>query len=700
MNNDSKKSFGVIVHVFFCVAMCALGVSAADYYVVPGGTGDYTQANPGGDPVTAAAQKATVSGDVIHLATGTYGCSSTVVVQRGVTLIGGSVNPEETVISVIVATTNSSTNVRGAALQKNAIMRNLTVRGGYTVYQGGGVVAYDGDLISDAVISNCVVENSSARYMGGGGCGGTWYNCVIRNNEVRSTSASGTYEGSGGGMFYATLYDCVITNNVSGCYGGGIAGGRKSGIATGTMYKTLAHDCLIGWNRTVNGGGAGVAPTYQNRDLCQLVNCTVVSNTASSLGGGCYLCTVDNSTVVGNYVSRSTNLSGDDHSAGGGVMYCNVANSTLEGNRSMRGGGGSASSKLTRSMVVNNYAASCGGGTYNCTLTDCSVVSNTAVSLGGGCCRGAITNSTIYGNYVSRSGVYNGTNHAGGGVANCDVFGSTIESNRCVMSGAGAVLSSLTQCRILNNVANSWGGGTHDCQLAKDCLFAGNTGSHGGAGFGGYFENCVMTNNTTASAQGGATYNATTRNCIAVGNYAKAGFAHCRGAHYGDLVYGNKNGSSYYASGIGAEDKNDDEPLPIVNCTVWNNLNGNGEVSRATLTNSIVKSAADMSNHSAVNSFWQSGTVANQVNCISGSDKDPKFMGIDASVTPSEAVAKNAPWDAYTIQASSPCRDNGLLLPGQRDETDCIGNPRVKRKGVDMGALECCLPFGACISIR
>ena len=56
-----------------------------------------------------------------------------------------------------------------------------------------------------------------------------------------------------------------------------------------------------------------------------------------------------------------------------------------------------------------------------------------------------------------------------------------------------------------------------------------------------------------------------------VGNYAKQRFAHCRGAHYGDLVYGNKNGQSNGASGIGADQANADELLPVVNCTVWGN---------------------------------------------------------------------------------------------------------------------------------
>ncbi len=578
-----------------CGAMCVLGVSAAHYYVVPGGTGDYSAANPGGSPVDAAT-KATASGDMIHLAAGTYACSATVTVQNGVTLIGGSDNPEAT---VLVRSGTGDFN-RVVILRKNAALRNLTARGGYTVYQGAGVLCYDGNVHGDGVISNCVVENASAKYMGGGGCGGVWYDCVIRNCEVRNT-VYGQNEGSGGGVFCATLYNCVVTNNTAGYGGGGVAGGTQNGAANGTRQVTKAYNCLIGWNRARFGGGAGASQVMSSRDLCQLYGCTVVSNTASTMGGGAFLCTISNSVVSTNYVPRANDEG--TAAAGGGVMYCNVFDSTLEG-------------------------------------------------------------------------------------------------NRCVRGGAGAANSNLTGCRIVNNFASYLGGGTYDCPLVKNCLLAGNTGNHGGAGFSGYFENCVMTNNTSNPYHGSATYNATTRNCIVVGNYATTYLAHCRGSHYGDLVYGNRNGYGTYPSGIGTDSDREGETVPVVNCTVWGNLNGSANVGRATLTNSIVWSVENMGNYSAVNSFWRNGTVANQTGCISGTDKNPKFVGIDGTQVPPAETARDAPWAAYTIRTSSPCRDTGLTLAGQVAEMDALGQPRVKNGCVDMGALECVQSLGTYFLVR
>ena len=107
-----------------------------------------------------------------------------------------------------------------------------------------------------------------------------------------------------------------------------------------------------------------------------------------------------------------------------------------------------------------------------------------------------------------------------------------------------------------------------------------------------------------------------------------------------------------------------------------------------------------MSAHSAVNSFWRNGTVANQTGCISGTDKDPKFVGVNGTVSMTEATAKSAPWTAFMLRASSPCRDAGLTLPGQATEKDAFGNPRVKYGVVDMGALECIQSLGTYFLFR
>lgn len=596
---------------------------SATYYVAPTptGTGDGTSTANRGEIITTI--KKTVTGDIVYIAPGTYTLDATKVqplntgayiripkdsstpAASNIVFIGESDNPEDVRIIGDPATKRRIFYFA----QGGHTLRNLLISGGYTAYQGAGICMPDNTLFyADPSLaftaSNCVVENCSALYQGANR-GGLWRDCVIRNNEVRSTDYRKTLpitsEGSGGGVFNATLYNCVITNNTAGYCGGGIAGGTMTGLPGESACYTKAYNCLIGWNSSANGGGAGASEVMTGRTYCQLYDCTVVSNLA-------------------RYMVGSTS-----NAFGGGAFLCTISNSVIRGNSSLRSG-----------------------------------------------------------NHTDGKG-----NGAGGGVRDCTVTDSLIKDNTSIMGGAGASSCDLVRCAILNNCATGtawnagYGGGTHACPRVEDCLIAGNSGHYGGAGFNGSFDRCVMTNNQATVVDGGATYNATSRNCVVVGNYAARYYAHCRGAHYGDLVYANRNGTVNGTSGIGQDIANTNEPLPVVNCTVWNNLNGSAEVSRASVTNSIMTSVLSLK--VAVNSFWRSGTgPANAVNCISGTDKDPKFAGVKVTDSPSTDV----PWAAYALLASSPCRDAGVTLAGQTAETDLLGNPRVKFDGVDMGALE------------
>jgi hypothetical protein len=326
--------------------------------------------------------------------------------------------------------------------------------------------------------------------------------------------------------------------------------------------------------------------------------------------------------------------------------------------------------------------------------------------LGGGAYQCIVSNCVVRGNASTRPTgfTFNAYGHAygygaGGGVMDCEVIDSVIEGNTSYNAGAGAAYSSVTHCKILNNAASGddyrvFGGGVAGSNV-KDCVLAGNSAKYGGGAFDGYLENCVISNNYAYDAEGGATYSADTRNCIVVGNRAAMYYALCKGSHYGTLVYGNRNEKIdvLAASGIGA-DAGETEAV-AVNCTIWGNDNSSAQVSRTYMTNCIAGSVEYIP--AAVNSFWRIGTVDNQANCISGEDKDPKFEGVTVADHPTVIVGF-AP-SAFAIKSGSPCRDRGLLLAGQRNETDIFGNPRVKYEGVDMGALECVdgVPFSIVI---
>ena len=469
---------------------------------------------------------------------------------------------------------------------------------------------------------------------------------------------------------------------------GGYTSYQGSGICMGddlrgkheqayTASNCVVENCSVGYKGACRGG------VWRN---CVIRNNTVRNKGAGDgegTGGGIYNATLYDCVITNN----TAGLSGGGIAGGvdGGKNAPTRAYNCLIGwNRAPYGGGAGVSTSFTARAY--------------CQLFNCTVISNTASQMGGGAFRCTISNSVICTNHVSlaENNALDGTAAAGGGVAYCDVLDSTLTGNTCVNNGAGAARSSLTGCRITSNTATGNGGGAYNCPLVKDCVLGNNRSEYGGAGCVSYFENCVMTNNT-ANVEGGATYNSTSRTCIVSWNLAQR-YAHARGAHYGDLVCGNRNKDGSQASGIGANETYDGEPLPVVNCTVWNNTYGNSNVSRATLTNSVVWSVTEMGTHSAVNSFWRNGTVANQTGCISGTDKDPMFTAVDG--TQSGVAGASAPWAAYMLRAKSPCFNTGVLLPGQVSETDVFGNPRVKYGMVDMGALECIQSLGTYFLFR
>ena len=633
--NPMKRMIRATFAVFGATASLTLPAIAANWYVSPNGTGGGTSPSDRGDAMSVLYNGQVASGDTIHFTIGTYSLDVSKLpnsdygaylrVPDGIanlTLVGETGDPDEV---RLVGNPAHKKRILYFPLGGN-VVRDMTLANGYTDYQGAGICMADsliGNPEAAFCASNCVVENCSAGYQGGGGFGGLWRDCVIRNNEVRN---KGSYpEGSAGGVFHATLYDCVITNNVAGFCGGGIAGGRQNGATSGmTICETKAYNCLIGWNRSVYGGGAAIAPENCTRDYCQLFGCTLVENAAAY------------------------DATGD----GGGL----------------------------------------GGGAYQCVVSNCVVRGNSATR----------NNDAAFNAYGHNYGV-----GKGGGVMDCEVIDSTLENNTCTGGGAGASNSDLAGCVLQGNSATggspayaNYGGGAYTCSLTN-CLLAGNSAGYGGGACNGYLENCVISNNTTTAYDGGAAYKANTRNCIVVGNQAHRWYALCAGTHYGDLVFANSNGNLDYwgnnwgnsAIAIGADS---DGEAVAVNCTVWWNTNGSADISRTALTNCIVQSVGDIP--SAVNSFWvyENGTIANQTGCISGADKDPKFEGLGVL----ETVTAATPPAAFTLQAGSPCRDTGRTLAGQRNETDILGNKRVKNDIVDMGALECLVELAFTIVVR
>lgn len=480
---------------------------ATDYYVAAGGTGDYTAGNPGPSPFEAAT-RATAAGDVIHVAPGLYSYETgAFYVNPGVTMIGGTDNPEDTVIErVVTVRDKDKTNDRVIFLGRKGVLRNLTVRGGYTAYQAACVLGYGYDMIvhKDFSVSNCVIENGSAKYKGGGSYGGVWRDCVIRNCEVRNPTENQPTEGSGGGIWGGTLYNCVITNNTGIFSGGGLAGN-----AAEPFY---AENCLIAYNNAPYGGGAA---TYHGGTSCRLVNCSVVSNSAvnnypgqnwGGRGGGVYGCYLTNCVVRGNVATFP--LAAADNPLGGGGLssacayFCDiVGNRTgmVNGGDWHVSGGGAETSYLEGCRIMDNYSNCYGGGTIYSTNVNCWVSGNSA-TLGGAALQ-SVFRSCVISNNVSRSNeagaAYNSTTY------NCLVIHNRSKFGAVLFRGyhQGDLIVGNTTEGVVSRSAGSaispldGTDGTKCDAAAVNCTLVGNTGGDA-ALWAVHATNCLVVGNS------------------------------------------------------------------------------------------------------------------------------------------------------------------------------------------------------------
>ena len=483
MKTNKKITRAAALLVITMLAYGATGTAGAThYYVVPGGTGDYTQGNPGGSPIEAA-RRATASGDVIHLATGLYDLnteSGDIFVADGVEVIGGSDNPDETVVSRIVSAPSNITNARVFYLGRNAVLRNLTSRGGYTVYQAAGVLGYSGSAVhKQFFVSNCIVENASALYKGGGSMGGTWRDCVIRNCTVRRTKKDNNQEGSGGGIWGGTLYHCVLTNNVASYAGGAVAGDPND--------PSMAYHCTLAFNTAPYGSGAG---SEYGSDYCRLYNCNVVSNDGHNAsgeawggkGGGVYNCFVTNSLIAWNKTRTDVTKYGG-LGGGAGVYRGRVYDSTIMGNRTILygqqgvDGGGAEEAYLENCRIVDNYSVRYAGGTLNCTNVHCLIAGNQG-TIGGGTFNGVNIDSTVCSNTaygVQGGACYNSSTY------NCLVFENTSKEDAALFRGyhqGDVIVGNVSQSQFNNRgsaIASS-DNNTMDV-AAVNCTIVGNSGT-------------------------------------------------------------------------------------------------------------------------------------------------------------------------------------------------------------------------------
>ena len=268
-------------------------VASSTIYVTPGngaGTFPYDTAEKGYGNLKTAVQNA-LDGYTILLGEGVHETTDQVSFSKALTLRGVGASPEAVIVRNTTETPNTYYHRVLEMNNADGRIENLTIENG-CVSSWSGNDQYGGNLrLVAGVVSNCVIRGGRAVVGGGNGAGAgvaiagaaTLTHCVISNNVVEGTSANNGY--AGGAVF---LWYGVQNARISNC------------LVSGNRYVTSGE--------TVKSGAAGIRFGGSNNNTA-VENCTIVANIVegnlSDDSAGIHCTTwygrLRNNIVVGNY---------------------------------------------------------------------------------------------------------------------------------------------------------------------------------------------------------------------------------------------------------------------------------------------------------------------------------------------------------------------------------------------------------------
>jgi len=312
-------------------------------------------------------------------------------------------------------------------------MSGLTISGGSTTGNGGGLENY-----GTATLTDCMFSNDTADGSGGG----------IENHGTLSVSSTtftddstGTYGGGVNNDGSIIIAGCTFDSDSSSISGGGYSAG-----GTGTIT-----DCTFS-NDSANNVGGGI----NDGAPITITNCTFTDDSAGNNGGGIEIYFFATATVSNCTFTRDSAV----NYGGGGINSgsTTLTNCTVSGDSAGNGGGGlmidGGTTTLTNCTVSDNSAGGEGGGlcSYSpvtATLADTIVAGNTG-SLGGPSDIGGSQAAQVTGSYnlIGTGGSGGITGGSGGnivltsltdlGLAPLDDYGGTTET-MALLPGSAAI---------------------------------------------------------------------------------------------------------------------------------------------------------------------------------------------------------------------------------------------------------------------
>ncbi len=227
----------------------------------------------------------------VVLGSGTFYIDAQLMVTGGVTLVGqGWTNT--VVKQVKSAGWDEASAKRCAVVKDDAKIQGVTLTGGDSAVDGGGV------LVENGVISWCCITNNTVKQnamKGGGVCfkggQGSIDHSIVANNKINTASS----------------------------YGGGI-------VVTATTGPVLIDTCLVYGNSCSSNCGGGIAIKSVDYD-CTVRSCTVANNSAGSSSAGIFRETGSGNLVLVDTIVVSNSISTGEANIQTGWMQYDAANS-------------------------------------------------------------------------------------------------------------------------------------------------------------------------------------------------------------------------------------------------------------------------------------------------------------------------------------------------------------------------------------
>lgn len=471
------------------MAVAAASAEAATYEIsAPGGVGDVTALTN----AFAEVGKSDTTGAQILLSPGVYDLRGTQIGSGGAhwrldkkmkngLIAGTGATPGDTILLGGGETDKKRIfHIWSTDASKPTTISNLTITGGYTTSDGGGIYGSTTNYGGNLILSHVIISNNYAKGSNGAGGGGVIhvkaYDCLFADNTCGNQH--------GGGLLTSAdkhgAWNCVFSNNVvlttskygAGyyCTGGGQCVGCKfygnigtSGIGAYMSGSGLVSNCVFRGNCPTNAANSNKLGGGLYLSSGECVDCKFFGNAADS-GGGVYV--ASRSAVVRNCLFEGNAQTGW---ASGAALFVK-ASSPLA---------------LVSNCVFNaNVAAKESSRTIisNAELVDC-VITNHAVSQGhvvAGC------------NMTRCLFAYNQSNGNGLHVDVCTVYGTTPVSRtnaNCVVAfnksmGVNSITEGkqIVNCTYYGNYCDSgnYGATIRNC-VAWNTLIVGNTTSSIGA---------------------------------------------------------------------------------------------------------------------------------------------------------------------------------------------------------------------------